>query len=345
MKIEAIRPTALRVAAASAACLAISGMALAQDRGKISIDLFSDYYTVLEHNNPAINGMNGFWFRRIYLTYDREMDDGFAARFRLQAMSAGNFAAAGALGTTFKDLYISHTGENRKFYFGMSPSPATESYEKFHSGYRGIEKTPLDLYGMVSTRDTGIAVQGSFGNGGTRYWGMVGNDSGVGQENNKGKAFYLTLNRELSESMTGEVNMVYADKPGGDHWTTLAGFLGFTGEGYDASLFYGHQARSIGGGPDVIMDVLSFFVAGRGSGNSSPFLRIDLMGNPVPGGNNIPYLSLATTANPMLFIVGVDMTLSSNVHVIPSLGWVTYQGGAPNPSNDLIFRLSLNAKF
>jgi hypothetical protein len=36
--------------------------------GKLSGYLFGDYYMVSQHHNPAIKGMNGFWFRRVYFT-------------------------------------------------------------------------------------------------------------------------------------------------------------------------------------------------------------------------------------------------------------------------------------
>ena len=345
MKTEPFRPTALRFAAATTACLAVSAMAFGQDRGNISVTMFSDYYTVLEHNDPAVNGMNGFWFRRIYLTYDRTLEEGFSARLRLEALSPGDFTTAGSLTTKYKDVYLMHTGERHRAYFGLTPTPAILNYESFHPGYRAVEKTPLDLYMMATTRDTGFGLKSTMG-GGTRYWLMVGNDSGTTSETNKGKAFYVTVSRDLSDKVVGEVNLIYADKVGGDHWTTVAGFLGFTGEGYDASLFYGHQTRSISGGPNVDMDVLSFFVGARGNPKSRPFLRVDLMGNPVPGGDTIPYLQLATTANPMLVIFGVDMALSENVHLIPNIEWVTYSGATgPTPSNDLFFRLTVSASF
>jgi len=330
----------------SALCLALVATATAQEEGKLSFIVFYDAYSVLDHHDTAVNGLSGFWFRRIYLTYDQKLEDGFAARMRLEAASPGDFSTDSKLTTKFKDAYLSYTGEGGTGYFGLTINPLIGSFEGYHKGYRAIERTPLDLFKMSPSRDTGVGFKGFMGDK-TKYWLMVGNDSSTGSETNKGKAFYLNLSHELAPQFDLSATAVYVDKAGSDHWTTVAAFLGYKGDNFEGSLFYGHQARSIAAGPDVSLDIVSLYLATQTSETAKPFFRADFVNGAVPGADKIAYLSLSPDASPSLFIVGVDMKLSENVNLIPSFEWVTYSNptAGPTPGTDLVFRLTVVAKF
>ena len=262
-----------------------------------------------------------------------------------EAASPGDFTTDDKLYTKFKDAYLSYHGEGGTGYFGLTINPLIGSYEKYHKGYRGYERTPLDVFKMSGSRDTGVGFKAYLGDK-TKYWVMVGNDSSVGSETNKGKAFYLNLNHELASGLDLNATAVYADKAGSDHWTTAAVFLGYKGDKIEGSLFYGHQARSIAAGPDVTLDVISVYISARGS-DVRPFFRADFVNGAVPGAGKIKYLKLADTASPSLFLVGVDMKLSENVHLVPNVEWVTYSHptAGPTPGTDMFFRLSVIAKF
>ncbi|MCH7903532.1 MAG: hypothetical protein IH944_03085 [Armatimonadetes bacterium] len=318
----------------------------APDHGKLSVTVFADAYFAADHHSSTVNGMGGFWFRRIYLTYDRELEGGFAARLNFEAASPGDFTTDDKLYTKFKDAYISHHGEAGHAYFGLTINPLIGSYEKYHKGYRAIERTPLDLFKMSGSRDTGIGFKGHL-SGKTDYWLMVGNDSSVGSETNKGKAFYLNLNHELAPNLDLNGTAVYADKDGSDHWTTAAVFLGYKGDKIEGSLFYAHQARSIAAGPDVSLDIVSLYLSFHSSDTVKPFFRADFVNGAVPKADKIKYLKLSKDASPSLFIVGVDMKLSKNVHLIPNIEWVTYSNptSGPTPGNDMFIRLTVVAKF
>lgn len=91
----------------------------------------------------------------------------------------------------------------------------------------------------------------------------------------------------------------------------------------------------------------SVAVAAHTSDSVKPFFRADFVNGAVPGANKIKYLKMATTASPSLFIVGVDMKLSENIHLIPNLEWVSYSNptSGSTPSTDMFFRISVIAKF
>ncbi|MCK4967090.1 hypothetical protein KAS50_08665, partial [bacterium] len=50
---------------------------------KFSGYMFGDYYYVAKNHNEDNEGKNGFWYRRIYLTADRKLNDEFSVRFRM----------------------------------------------------------------------------------------------------------------------------------------------------------------------------------------------------------------------------------------------------------------------
>ncbi|MDZ7680519.1 MAG: hypothetical protein U5J63_02125 [Fodinibius sp.] len=62
------------------------------DSGTFSGRVYSDYYWMAKHHNADIEGQNGFWFRRIYATYEQQLGDGFSSRLRLEIELSGRFS-------------------------------------------------------------------------------------------------------------------------------------------------------------------------------------------------------------------------------------------------------------
>ena len=75
-------------------------------QGKIKGYMFGDYYYVLKNHDSSIEESNGFWFRRIYFTYDHTLDDDFSVRFRLEMNSPGDFSTRSKLESAVKDAYL-----------------------------------------------------------------------------------------------------------------------------------------------------------------------------------------------------------------------------------------------
>ena len=44
--------------------------------------MFGDYYYFGDDHDPKYDEQHGFWFRRIYLTYDHNLSSRFATRLR-----------------------------------------------------------------------------------------------------------------------------------------------------------------------------------------------------------------------------------------------------------------------
>ena len=175
----------------------VSMSAHAQDKpaGKFSGYMFGDYSYNVAHDstaalsNAAVGGakdMNAFQLRRIYFAYDDEISTIFSSRFRLEGSTGSPIV---------KDAYLKwkNVFNGSDLYFGMQPTPAFDISEGAW-GYRSLEKTIMDLRGIVSSRDLGISLRGRIDEkGSVNYWVMAGNNSGTGNEADRYKRFYANV--------------------------------------------------------------------------------------------------------------------------------------------------------
>lgn len=173
-------------------------------QGKFTGYIFGDYYYNVSRDadisklKNVVNGgekdVNGFNIRRIYLTYDNDINCCFTSRFRFEMYDKENLTD-GRLGVFVKDAYVKWKGfiMGHDLTIGIQPTPAYEISEKAW-GYRPIEKTIMDLRGIVGSRDFGITLSGKFDEEGNYgYSLMYANGSGVKLETNKFKRYYALL--------------------------------------------------------------------------------------------------------------------------------------------------------
>ncbi|MBM3215294.1 hypothetical protein FJZ36_10320 [Candidatus Poribacteria bacterium] len=179
---------------------------------KVSGYGYLDYFNNVAHPDPDSEGLDGFRMRRLYLTYDYSNGAAYKARVRLESNDGSLFlqpdAVSGAksnpdksLPSVFvKDAYLQWKIESAavasihpSIIAGIQPTPAFSGIEEDAWKYRALEKTPLDLRGIASSRDMGISIRGdldkALGVKGFGYWLMVGNDS-TKPETNKQQRFY-----------------------------------------------------------------------------------------------------------------------------------------------------------
>lgn len=168
----------------------------AQNTPKFSGVMFGDIFYNASQNNPANNDQNGIQFRRINFTADFTISEKFSTRFRMESDQSNNSNTQGnKLGFMVKDAYLQWKGvfEGSNLVAGISPTPAFSVAEGVW-GNRYLEKTTLDFWGIVSSRDFGIDLMGNlYNNGQLKYWVKIGNNSGNAPENNKYKRFYGML--------------------------------------------------------------------------------------------------------------------------------------------------------
>jgi hypothetical protein len=175
----------------------LSGAVFAQENNpKFSGLMFGDYFYVADFHDSTQKDLNGFKFRRIYITTDYAISNNFATRFRLEAdQGSGSLTAGGKIGVMVKDAWLKWKNifDGSDLVIGLSPTPAFDIAEGAW-GHRYLEKTIMDLNGIVSSRDMGIDLKGRFDQNGTvKYWVKIGNNSGNSPEVNKYKRFYGLL--------------------------------------------------------------------------------------------------------------------------------------------------------
>ncbi len=314
--------------------------------GKISGYMFGDYYWVLANHNAAAENQNGLWFRRIYLTYDKSLNEAWATRFRLEASSPDFNATSDRLNPFLKDVYLKWTRGRHNILFGLSSSPTWERVESIW-GFRAVEKTPLDLQKFGGSRDFGIAIQGALdGQKKYLYHLLIGNGSDTKSETNEDKKLYLSLAAKPVKGVTFEIYGDWENRPADTDWLTLQGFASYEQEKYRAGLQFVQQTRKQGAGKDDLkLEILSVFAARQLNEKTWGFARIDRTLDPIPGSDKISYLQFAP-AKSTLLIAGADYKPIPEVHMMPNLEMVLYsKTQGVKPDSDVMPRLTIYYTF
>lgn len=329
----------------STAPLAAQDLAQWLERTELGVLFFGDAYWVAENHDPEIEGQTGFWIRRIYLTLDHEVSETVDFRLRMEAASPGDFESPDRIDPFVKDAWVRWRGERAAVFAGLAPTPTWAVVESFW-GYRTVEKTPLDLQRMGSSRDLGVALQGSFdADRRFRYHAMFGNGSGTRGETNEGKKAMLSLGYYASESFVAEVYGDYEDRDGEERSTGQA-FLGFRWSGGRAGLQLAHQERDLADGSSRDLDLASAFAVVEVRDGLKAFARVDRMFDPNPQGDRIPYIPFSPRAESTFAVAGVEVALQDSLSLIPNVEAVFYDDAVGDePDNDLIPRLTLVLRF
>lgn len=314
--------------------------------------LFSDYYFVLNNHNEDLEGENGFWARRINFTYDNRLSQSVTTRFRLESNSPGDFSTNAKMEPFVKDLYLNWAmNENHVLIAGLSPTPTWGLVETIW-GYRSVEKSPLDLYKLGSSRDFGIALRGKFGESGKlNYHAMFGNGSGTGAETNKWKKYMLSISWWFTDHLAFEVYGDYDRRTETNKRTTYQLLAGYVSDKVNIGAIYASQTRTeaISGASDDVLtlDVASVFTNFKPSERWTIILRVDHVFDPNPKGPTIDYIPFSSEAGSTLMIFGFGYQPIPRIHIIPNIETVSY-GEAEDgttPDNDVIFRTTLHVTF
>ncbi|REL24543.1 hypothetical protein DYD21_18315 [Rhodohalobacter sp. SW132] len=322
------------------------------DKGSLSGLLYSDFYWIVNNHNEDLEGENGFWARRVYLTYDNNFSQHVSARFRLEMNSPGDFSTNQKLEPYVKDLYLDWAiNQNHSLIAGLSSTPTWALVESVW-GYRSVEKSPSDLHKLGSSRDFGLALKGEFGDrGNLKYHAMIGNGSGTGSETNKWKKYMLSLGWWLSDNLVVEVYGEYNRTSETTTRSAVHGFLGYVSDNLNAGAMYVAQNITV----DLVgisnntetIDVASIFANLKLADKWTALLRADRMFTANPRGPTIDYIPFSDQAESTFLLFGVDFEPVRNVHVIPNIETIFY-GEAPDgttPNSDLIFRTTLSYRF
>jgi hypothetical protein len=194
------------------------------NKGRISGYMFGDYF----YNAARDTGINslpnvanggakdtrGFQLRRIYFTYDYDISESFSTRFRLEADQSSNTGSNKVI-VFVKDAYLQWKNifKGSDLIFGIHPTPAYEISEGIW-GNRFLEKTIMDLRGIVSSRDLGASLKGIFSEEGIfKYWLMVGNNSASVPEVDKYNRIYAHIQYSPIKQITATIYGDFKARP------------------------------------------------------------------------------------------------------------------------------------
>ncbi len=300
-------------------------------KGKISGLMFSDYYYNAERDTftslknvayGGTKGQNGFQFRRIYFTYDYNISKKFTTRFRLEGAQNETFTN-GKVGVFVKDAYLEWKNilKGSNLIIGIQPTIAYTTTEQIW-GRRYIERTIMDLRGIVDSRDFGISLNGSFDEQSKVTYGvMLGNNSGTTVENDKYKRVYAHLGFNPVKEMYITLFSDYRAHPESEFAGmklnydeyTQAVMIGYKNEKtFSAGIesFYNYTQnyyRSFG---------ISIFASASFNELVSGFVRYDFFDNDITEGHD------RDTRN--LFLAGLDFYPDKNVSISPNVAIETY---------------------
>lgn len=311
--------------------------------GRLSGYAFGDVYWMAANREAASKGQNGFWFRRIYFTYDQPLGGAFDMRIRFEFNSPGDFKTKAKLEPYIKDAYVRWRRGGQSVYLGVSPTPTWEGIEGIW-GYRSVEKTPVDLQRFGDSRDFGLAVQGRLDDGGrVKYHVMIGNGGGTASETNKGKFLLGSLGVKLTDALFFEAYGDWDDRPGRTDRYTWQAFAAYQRAGYRLGLHFVQQGRQQEGGKTEKLELASGFLVARLGEKLNVLARVDRMFDANPEGAKIPYLPFDPNARSVFVVAGLDYTPHASVHLIPNVEFVGYERTfGYRPDNDVMVRLTFH---
>lgn len=323
-------------------CMGMAFITL-QGQNPWSVQAFTDYYYVAAHHDPAVAGQNGFQFRRIYLTFDRQLDEAFKARLRFESASNDFTRASGKMSAVVKDAYLQWRRGKQIWKFGIAPTPTFALVEP-HWGYRSVEKAPQDLHKLGNSRDTGISIAGPIGDK-AGFHLMLGNGAANASETNGDKKFYASAYLRQSPTLLTEVYLDFERDGNSTSTLTLQGFVQLALGEYHVGLLADRQTVTAGG-KATSLDLLSIFGRTKLSEKLGAFARIDALLSSNPSAAKISYTPMSKDGKPTVIILGVDYQVAPGIKIQPNFEWVTYRkDGPPDPVSDIYLKLTSSIKF
>lgn len=320
----------------------VLGQDVDESSGKISGLAFGDYYYIIQNHDSNIKDQHGFWFRRIYFTYDYTFDSQWSSRFRLEMSNKGDFKSNEEMIPIVKDAWLRYKFANQSIYLGLSGTPTFGLIEDTW-GYRSVEKVPVDLYKMGSSKDFGIAGKGSFDEEGIfNYHLMFSSGNGNKQEIDKGKSGMLSISVQPKNGLIIEAYGDYADHKGNTDAYMLQGFIAYKTEMFRAGLQYSYQwIQQVDAGSRSLRVLSGFFTANL-SEYFSLILRGDRTLDPNPQADGIAYIPFDPNSKFSLVIFGIDFHPIKNVKLIPNIEFTKYEENSNGitPGDDLFTRLT-----
>ena len=224
---------------------------------------------------------------------------------------------------------------------GISPTPAYEISEGAW-GYRSLEKTVMDYFGIVPSKDLGIDLKGKIDEKGvTNYWVKIGDNSGNSPESNKFKRYYAQIQFKPSDNLLltlyGDFASYAQKKDSSDGQfknnsaIVAAGFLSYKQDnlfalGVEGFIRSQQNNYSANGNASALESQSGFGISFWGK-----ISVMDKIGLVARYDSFDPNTNVAATNDQQgLFIGAIDFKVASNVSIIPGVEVHTLQGANDN---------------
>ncbi len=319
---------------------------------KFSGLMFGDYFYNAAAHDSAQKNFNGFQFRRIYITTDYSISDNFSTRFRLDA-DEGEITNNGKITTLVKDAWLKWKDifAGSDLIFGISPTPAYDVSEGAW-GHRYLEKTIMDLDGIVSSRDFGVDLKGKLSESGSvKYWLKIGNGSGNSPEVNKDKAVYGLLEFNPSPVLLITAYGEYASQPQtvnkkDDNIIVAAGFINYRQKGkfsVGVEGFLKTQQNKYTSPNGSLGSQTGFGISVWAYANLSKKTQIVGRFDTYDPNTN----SNSNFDGKNLILAGLQFNPVESVSISPNVEVFTYQADSPNggDKSDVVPRITFNWEF
>ncbi len=323
------------------------------ESGSIDGYMVNEYFSVLQHHDSEINGCHGFWFRRIYFTYNNALSDTIKMRLRLEMNSPGDLITSSLLVPYVKDAYLSLKIGQSSLIAGIQGPPSFEQLESVW-GWRPLEKTPLDLQKWTSSRDFGVSLKGGkiF-----VYHFMFANGSSNKAEIDKGKKIFGSVGYKSSGVfLEGMIQYDHdSEKKAND---TIAQIFGsYSGDWGRLGAQYSYRSYKVEDKdtwPYNIVSAFGIFSVGK---TVELIARYDLsFGDGYKakfGGSGIDFIPFADDHEFSFFIGAISWQVAKNIWIMPNIKYTAYnendllkdEEGYAKPKNDAYANLTLYFEF
>ncbi len=325
-----------------------------QDRDvHVSGVVFGDYFYKVDGDSSGSGNQysnlkkddQGFDFRRMYLTFKKNISDDFSANVTLEGNSG--ITTNGRYGLFFKVIQLTWNNliPMGKINLGLI-SPQTFDIEQDIWSYRSIEKTVGDYRGFGNSTDVGLSIMGDFDKKGMfHYFAMFGGGTGQKPVFSKKKKFYGQLSANPTKGLTIAAYGDYETTGEGSKNTTMKGTAGYNSSYFNIGASVYQLIRSTSG---ITTDVkpFSFSIFAWAPLTTSKdlsvnaFARFDMYD---------PDTENTTSGFKQNFITaGLDFMPVKNIHFMPNVWVNTYSdkssANIDRPS-DVVARMTFYYKY
>ena len=295
--------------------------------------------------------LNGVLLRRVYFQLDNDLTVRVATRFRLE-VDGKELTSGGKLGVFVKNAYllVKQAVPRGDFLFGELTTPMFEGSEAFW-GYRSVEKTVADFWGLRSSSDLGVQLRG-WADAGHHlgYSLMVGDGAGQKPEGDRFKTVYFSVpvrwgGLRLEPYLDYQAVRVKAgtaaisDTVVNNDQSTCKLFAGYESRRWALGAEALSRVNHLAGKPNQEPRAWSLFARGTFHPRLAGFARLDLWQ---------PDKRAADRVDTQLWIAGLDWQPVKDVHVIPNVEATQFlvRGAATAPAyHDLQARITFHYLF